>query len=206
MTASHETQPRTLREVIESGDAHERSRAMSTLYSRVRSGWDRDRALNTPAGTRPGPQPGYRSPAKAARSEAVAGVSLSHSTRFCDDDDAQRLVAEHPDGMTLEQVAALFGVTVARVQQIESAAIKRLRLRCAVAGIEPEDVAQMLGRAPERGLSGPVVAGPPGRPPDAPLPACAWSEQGERVEAACAALDEAADRLTATLVRVGRGV
>ena len=42
-------------------------------------------------------------------------------------DEARRIVAENPDGMTLEEVGQVLGVTRERVRQIEAAALEKLR-------------------------------------------------------------------------------
>jgi hypothetical protein len=42
-------------------------------------------------------------------------------------EEAREIVAAHPDGMTLEQVGAVLGVTRERVRQIEAAALFKLR-------------------------------------------------------------------------------
>lgn len=41
--------------------------------------------------------------------------------------EARRIVAENPDGMTLEEVGKVLGVTRERVRQIEAAALEKLR-------------------------------------------------------------------------------
>ncbi len=42
-------------------------------------------------------------------------------------DEAREIVAKHPDGMTLEQVGNVLGVTRERVRQIEAIALEKLR-------------------------------------------------------------------------------
>lgn len=54
--------------------------------------------------------------------------------------EAQKIVRENPDGMTLEEVGAKLGVTRERVRQIEAAALKKLR-----DGIESFDTATVSG-------------------------------------------------------------
>lgn len=193
---------RTPREMLVSSDPAERKRAGQTLYQRVASGWDRERALDTVIGNKPGPLPGHRQTEHAQTREALRGVSLSPLTPYADDLEAQQLVAQHPDGMTLEEVGAIFGVTRERVRQIEATALRNLRIRCALVGIEPDDVAAMLATRPERGTPGAVTTGRPGgRPSDADraraevLPVAAWSEHGQRVEAALRELEDVSERL-----------
>lgn len=186
------------REMLASGDGRARERARKAVSARVHSGWSEQRALDTPIGAKPGPVVGYRH-AKAKARESVAGVHIDATTPFADDAEAQRLVAEHPDGMTLEQVGDVLGVTRERIRQIEAAALKSLRLRCALAGIEPEDVAQMLAGKRESAPRGAVTTGRPIAAPrsvgEEPLPPAAWSEHGQRVEAALRELEDVAERL-----------
>lgn len=54
--------------------------------------------------------------------------------------DARRIVAENPDGMTLEEVGAHLGITRERVRQIEAAALQKLR-----EGAEGYDTATIRG-------------------------------------------------------------
>lgn len=42
-------------------------------------------------------------------------------------DEARKIVADHPDGMTLEEVGTHLGITRERVRQIEAGALKKLR-------------------------------------------------------------------------------
>lgn len=187
------------RELLATGSDVERARARKAVSARVHSGWSEDRALDTPIGAKPGPVAGYRH-ARSAFRESVAGVSIDATTPYADDVEAQRLVEANPDGMTLEQVGDVLGVTRERVRQIEAGALKSLRLRCALAGIEPEDVAAMLAGKRESAPRGAVTSS--GRPIAAPrsvgeepLPPAAWSEHGQRVEAALRELEDVAERL-----------
>jgi len=197
------------------GSDDERSKARRAVRARLRSGWSETRALDEPLGTRRGPPSGAyaRRTQRAAAMESIAGVRISTETRYEDDLDAQRLVAEHPDGMTLDQVGVTMGVTRERIRQIEAKALESLALRCQLAGITREDVLEMLSRKPSQEGGGhggggggqqKTASGIADWRGDA-LPVEPWSEHGLRVEAACAEMDAAAARLTATLVRVGRG-
>jgi hypothetical protein len=64
---------------------------------------------------------------------------------YAADLDCQRFVEEHPDGATLEEVGAFFGVTRERARQLEFRALHRLRLACAVEGVTVEDVLRVWG-------------------------------------------------------------
>lgn len=70
-------------------------------------------------------------------------------TAFVKDQAARRFVDEHPDGATLEEVAAALGVSRERVRQIESRALRKLR-----AEFPPELLAELLGVARHDGLDG----------------------------------------------------
>lgn len=85
--------------------------------------------------------------------DALAKGATVHPTLpFARDPDAQRFVADHPDGATLEQVGDALGVTRERVRQLERTALGRLRKRAALAGIDPSDLAHVLAQR-ERGIA-----------------------------------------------------
>lgn len=65
-----------------------------------------------------------------------------------DDEEAQRLVEEHPDGMTLSEIGDALGITRERVRQIQEHALEKLARRCADFGIEPADLAAALAAKP----------------------------------------------------------
>lgn len=46
--------------------------------------------------------------------------------------EAMRAVQEHPDGMTLEEIGRLMGVTRERVRQIEAQALRKLMAACGI--------------------------------------------------------------------------
>lgn len=56
--------------------------------------------------------------------------------------EAQKVVDEHPDGMTLEQVGDVLGITRERVRQIEVIALQKLR-----SGIGLDDFVEVKGAA-----------------------------------------------------------
>jgi hypothetical protein len=88
------------------------------LNARLRQGWSDVDAVTVPAWVH------------HARVSVQAGHPSSASwdrDPWSDDDHAWYVVACHPDGLSLEQVAALMGVTDERVRQIEQEAFAKIR-------------------------------------------------------------------------------
>lgn len=122
------------------------------------------------------------------------GSLVSHTTRFADDLAARMIAAR--GGATLELCGAALGLTRERVRQIEEAARRKLEPRLRLAGVGAEDVARILATRPGvevthggAGYTGPTRQEMAQPPADGP-----WSEYGQRVEAAIAALELAAGR------------
>lgn len=67
-------------------------------------------------------------------------------TPYADDDRCWYVVEAHPDGLTLDEIGQLMGVTREWVRQIEERALEHLRARCELAGISREDVREFLAR------------------------------------------------------------
>lgn len=69
---------------------------------------------------------------------------IDGSTRYADDPRCRYVVAAHPDGLTLEQIGELMGVSRAAVWQIETQALESLRRRLALAGVRAEDLGEAI--------------------------------------------------------------
>ena len=67
-------------------------------------------------------------------------------TPYADDDRCWYVVEAHPDGLTLDEIGQLMGVTREWVRQIEERALAHLRARCELAGITGDDVREFLAR------------------------------------------------------------
>ena len=67
---------------------------------------------------------------------SALGRSQLGVTRYEDDIAAQLWVSARPDGMPLEEIGELFGLTRERVRQIEAVALANLRARLRLVGIE----------------------------------------------------------------------
>lgn len=80
----------------------------------------------------------------------MSAATVHPTLPFAQDDAAQRFVETHPDGGTLEEVGAALGITRERARQVEAIALKRLVLRCRVAGITREDIGAILATRPGR--------------------------------------------------------
>ncbi len=65
-------------------------------------------------------------------------------TPYEGDARCQYVVQCHPDGLTLEEIGDLLGLTRERIRQIEHRALLNFRRRALLAGIREEDVLEML--------------------------------------------------------------
>lgn len=140
------------------------------------------------------------------RAAAATEGSIHPGLPFEQDEAAQRFVAEHPDGATLEEVGNAFGLTRERMRQIEAKAIDALRKRCALAGIEAEDLAAALARRDEVSPRGPRLTAATRPAPEAepverntvphhlrPLPEELYSDEGQRLARAVLVLEVEAE-------------
>lgn len=68
---------------------------------------------------------GYDDPilTPAQRAAVRTRYPVSRESRFRDDPAAQRFVADHPDGATLDEIGATFGTSREAVRQIEARAL-----------------------------------------------------------------------------------
>lgn len=168
----------TPRELLASPIDRDRERGRKLIANRMDDGWTRERALDTPIARRG--RPTHRIP----------------------QDSGAPLVRDH--AMGLAEIADVLGVSRERVRQIEEEALAKLRAALEAEGLTAHDVGDWLSRRPESesdrsvpsgGRKGEVMGLPDWRPE--PLPVAAWSEHGQRVEAACAALDTVRERAQA---------
>lgn len=79
-----------------------------------------------------------------ARIHVIPGARIDSFTRYDDDAECQRFVADHPDGAPLEEIGEAMGLTRERIRQIEEVALRRFASRLRFAGITEDDVAAML--------------------------------------------------------------
>lgn len=126
---------------------------------------------------------------------------------------AVALVERHPDGCTLEMVGEHLGLTRERVRQVQEIALAKIEAALTVDGLDAHDFARWLARP--RVESDPDTTAPRSEAwvtsaerRDQPLPVAAWSEHGQRVEAACAGLDGIAEaaRARRDVARVVEGM
>lgn len=79
------------------------------------------------------------------QAEALARLAsvprLDAARPWADDVDARAWLAEHPDGSTLEEVGRAFRIGAVRVQQIEAAALRKVRAELERGGFGADDVA-----------------------------------------------------------------
>jgi hypothetical protein len=90
----------------------------NTLDTRLDRGLPLEQAVSIPAHC------------KLANLEADAGhpgATSWYKPRYEDDDHCWYVVANHPEGLTLEQVGQLMGVTRERIRQIEAKIIRKVR-------------------------------------------------------------------------------
>lgn len=154
-------------------------------------------------------------------------------TRFDDDPWAVEIASR--GGATLTIVAHALAITRERVRQIEQSALKKLIPRLALVGIGRDDIARILAERPGvpyadapsmprdadarerhraanrahmarvRAQSRAAGDGTPGYVPVERLPEGAWSEHGQRVEAALAAAEVAVARAELASLRDAEG-
>lgn len=152
-----------------------------------------------------------------------SGGVVDPGTRYEDDPAAQMIASR--GGSTLELVAEALGVSRERVRQIQADALRKLRAK--PGGLTAEDIGEILatrrgvhedggsdspiGERTERSAivaqkraSGEWSRGHGGYVPVERLPEGAWSEHGQRVEAALAAAEVAVARAELASLR-GRG-
>lgn len=98
---------------------------------RLKYGWDVEKALTTPNVC------------------AMRRKRAREEPRFADDPAAIAFVEKNPGGGSLADVAAFFGFTRQRIQQIEAQALRNLGRRLALAGISELEVLEMLSEKPD---------------------------------------------------------
>ena len=88
---------------------------------RGQAGYDIDRAMN------PKPLPrGLNGPPMTKAEPVRAEMRDAQHTPYCDDDWAWYVVHSHPEGLTLEQIGDLYGLSRERVRQIEEDAVRKI--------------------------------------------------------------------------------
>jgi hypothetical protein len=80
----------------------------------------------------------------AALARLASVPRLDPDRPWAEDLDVQAWAAEHPDGSTLEEVARAFGVTPQRAQQIEAAALRKIRGALEDASFDAAHIAGVL--------------------------------------------------------------
>lgn len=145
-----------------------------------------------------------------AFTRAVESI-VDHGTRYADDPAAQMVAS--CGGLPQAAVAEALGISRERVRQIEQAAIAKMPRELRLAGITPDDLARVFA---ERAGSPYVESTSDDREREANrmrqarrdaaerLPEGAWSEHGQRVEAALEAAEAAVARAELASLR-GRG-
>lgn len=147
----------------------------SLIWDRINRGWSVEEAVTVPPGGRPRPRmpaptcvdcgaeisraskrcvPCFAAHARTA-SRALPthpGALIDGTTRYADDPRAQYVVAAHPDGLTLDEIGELLGLTRERVRQIEEQALASLRRRLELAGVTAEDFARFLAERDRRAV------------------------------------------------------
>ena len=143
-------------------------------------------------------------------------ATAAYTSRYADDVGAQRLVELHPDGVPLEVIGAHLGMSRERVRQIQDTALARIESALTRDGLDASDFAAWLASRPESESDRSTPSAPERHErmglPDwrerGSLPVEAWSEHGQCVEAACAALDSIAEmaRARREIARVVEGM
>jgi hypothetical protein len=176
---------------------HARKRARTAVANRIERGWDETRALDTPIGVR-----GRPTVARMKRpDEGPRPGSDTADLPYSQDVIAMTLVSRFPDGICLEAIGHHIGIVRERVRQIEARALAQLRAALEAEGIEARDIGAWLASRPEATVD---VSNPRDKPwvsscevRDKPLAVEAYSEHGQRVEAACRELDAFVERARA---------
>lgn len=111
----------------------------ATISNRLRAGMSPHLALSSErfvrAATRYDQLREHPEQARDMTPEEILALRERYPVRWdlpYDDDEAcQRFVADHPNGATLGEIGALYGVTRERIRQIEAAALRKLKRRLA---------------------------------------------------------------------------
>lgn len=150
--AKREATRRAWRDAVKVGDRYGRWTVTSATYVRPGEAWRRVNAV-CDCGTvgaprvsnlRSGQSRGCNGCRLAGPARRRTEVLIDQRTPYADDDRCWYVVEMHPDGLTLDQVGLLMGVTRERVRQIEERAKRKLALACQLAGVTREDFEAMM--------------------------------------------------------------
>lgn len=87
-------------------------------------------------------QPPCSEPGDSPTTRRLGQCRIDPDLCYENDPEAQRFVAEHPNGATLEEIAELFGTTRERIRQVEEAALCKLKL--AIHRLDPRNELRSL--------------------------------------------------------------